>query len=97
MLVIRKKSALSFDAKYSTMIENAYYLVIPTEAQQDNKIERPPKHQFIRKLLYSDLNKSNVERILRLIRKFDWEDTELSAYLLKCIKNVWNVKYYNIR
>ena len=79
------------------MIENAYYLVIPTEAQQDNKIERPPKHQFIRKLLYSDLNKSNVERILRLIRKFDWEDTELSAYLLKCIKNVWNVKYYNIR
>jgi len=95
--MIRKKAALSFDARYTTMIENAYYLVIPTESTQEQKVERPPKHQYIRKLLYNDLNKSNVERILRQVRKFDWENAELAAYLIKCLKNVWNVKYYNIR
>ena len=95
--MIRKKAALSFDAKYVTMIENAYYLVIPTESQQENRIERPPKHQYIRKLLYTDLNKSNVEKVLRQVRKFNWEDPVMAAYLVKCIKNVWNIKYYNIR
>jgi regulator of nonsense transcripts 2 len=95
--MIRKKAALSFDAKYVTMIENASYLVIPTESQQENRIERPPKHQYIRKLLYTDLNKSNVEKVLRQVRKFNWEDPVMAAYLVKCIKNVWNIKYYNIR
>lgn len=95
--MIRKKAALSMDARYTTMIENAYYLVIPTETTQKQKVERPPKHQYIRKLLYHDLNKSNVEKILRQVRKFDWENAELAAYLIKCLRNVWNVKYYNIR
>ena len=95
--MMRKKTALSFDAKYITLIENSYYLVIPTESKQSQRVERPPKHQYIRKLLYSDLNKSNVEKILRQIRKFDWEDPEIVAYLVKCVKNVWNIKYYNIR
>ena len=47
------------------MIENAYYSVAPPESSQIDKKERPPLHQYIRKLLYTDLNKSNTEKILR--------------------------------
>ena len=50
-----------------------------------------------RKLIYTDLNKSNTEKILRQMRKFNWEDPDVSAYILKCLKNIWNVKYFNIR
>ena len=45
------------------MIENAYYSVAPPETSQIDKKERPPLHQYIRKLLYADLNKSVREAI----------------------------------
>ena len=31
------------------------------------------------------------------MRRFNWEDADLAAYIVKCIKNVWNIKYFNIR
>ena len=52
---------------------------------------------YIRKLLYSDLNKTNTEKILRQVRKLDWEDPAVAAYTVKCLKNVHNLKYFNIR
>ncbi|CAN7978059.1 unnamed protein product, partial [Ixodes persulcatus] len=58
---------------------------------------RPPLHDYIRKLLYKDLTKSNTEKILRQMRKLDWEDPDVCAYATKCLIAIWNVKYYNIR
>ena len=95
--MLRKKAAMSLDSRYTTMIENAYYMVAPPDSPQETKKERPPLHQYIRKLLYTDLNKTNTEKILRQIRKLDWEDPDVAAYAIKCIKNVWNQKYFNIR
>ena len=48
-------------------------------------------------MLYTDLNKSNTEKILRQIRKLNWDDPDMSNYIVKCLKNVWNLKYFNIR
>ena len=48
-------------------------------------------------MLYTDLNKSNTEKILRQIRKMNWDDPDISNYIVKCLKNVWNLKYFNIR
>ena len=95
--MLRKKAAMSLDSRYTTMIENAYYSVAPPESSQIDRKERPPLHQYIRKLLYSDLNKSNTEKILRQVRKMNWDDPNVSNYILKCLKNVWNLKYFNIR
>ena len=47
--------------------------------------------------MYTDLNKSNTEKILRQIRKMNWDDPDISNYIVKCLKNVWNLKYFNIR
>jgi len=95
--MLRKKAAMSLDSRYTTMIENAYYMVAPPDTPQEAKRERPPLHQYIRKLIYTDLNKTNTEKILRQIRKFNWDDPEVAAYNVKCLKNVWNLKYFNIR
>merc|ERR1719483_1124679 len=95
--MLRKKAAMSLDSRYTTMIENAYYMVAPPDTPQEARRERPPLHQYIRKLIYADLNKTNTEKILRQIRKFNWDDPEVAAYNVKCLKNVWNLKYFNIR
>lgn len=95
--MMRKKSVLTLDNRYSTMIENSYYMISPPDTPLEQRKERPIPHQYIRKLLYTDLNKSNCEKILKQVRKFDWENPAMAAYIVKCIKNVWNLKYFNIR
>ena len=62
---MRKKAVQHMDARYTAMIENAYYYSNPPEGTKDAIIERPPMHQYIRKLLYKDLSKVNVERVSR--------------------------------
>ena len=54
-------------------------------------------HEYIRKLIYNDLNKANVDKILRQIRKLDWDDSEISYYAIRCLTAIWNVKFYNVR
>ena len=95
--MLRKKTMMSLDSRYSTMVENAYYSVAPPDSPQEARKERPPLHQYIRKLVYTDLSKSNTEKILRQVRKLNWDDPEVTAYIVKCLKNVWNLKYFNIR
>ncbi|XP_064084936.1 regulator of nonsense transcripts 2-like [Macrobrachium nipponense] len=96
--MMRKKTVKAFDPRYNTMIENAYFYVNPPDSGPEAmKKERPPMHQYIRKLLYNDLCKSNTEKILRQMRKMHWEDPETASYIVKCLTGVWNAKFYNIR
>lgn len=95
--MMRKKAVQALDSRYITMIENAFYYCNPPEAPMSVRVVRPPLHEYIRKLLYKDLTKSNTEKILRQMRKLDWEDPEVCAYATKCLVAIWNVKYYNIR
>lgn len=62
-VMMRKKSALHLDSRYTTMIENAFYYSNPPEVKVEARQERPPMHQYIRKLLYKDLNKITVEKV----------------------------------
>merc|ERR1719319_293304 len=78
--MLRKKAAMSLDSRYVTMIENAYYMVSPPESAQMERKERPVLHQYIRRLLYTELSKTNTERILRQMRKLDWADPKVNAY-----------------
>ncbi|KAI3989871.1 hypothetical protein MKX01_040841 [Papaver californicum] len=48
-------------------------------------------NKFIRKLLFSDLNKSSIEHVLRQLRKLPWSECE--TYLLKCFLKVHKGKY----
>lgn len=61
--MMRKKSALHLENRYTTMIENAFYYSNPPEVQQMARKVRPPMHEYIRKLLYKDLSKTTTEKV----------------------------------
>ena len=50
--------------------------------------------QYIRKLLFSDLDKSSVEHVLRQLRKLPWSECE--PYVLKCFMKVHRGKYSHV-
>ncbi|KAK6645227.1 hypothetical protein RUM43_001503 [Polyplax serrata] len=95
--MMRKKSVMALDSRYATMTENAFYAVIPREGGQTVKKERPPIHEFIRQILYHELSRQNVSMVIKLLNKVDWNDPDISAYVVKCLVNAWNVKYFNIK
>lgn len=75
-----------------TQIENAFYYVCPPETPAQPKEEEPAMHQFIRKILHEDLQKSNEEKILRLMRKLNWDDPEISAIAIQHLAGGWRVR-----
>lgn len=95
-LMMRKKAVQTLDTRQLTLIENAFFYCNPPEKQKVNQIERPPMHEYIRKLLYKDLSKTTTEKVLRQIRKLPWDDPQIVLYVIKCLIRVWNVKYNSI-
>lgn len=93
---MRKKQAQHLDARYVTMVENAYYYCNPPPIEKAVKKKRPPLQEYIRKLLYKDLSKVTTEKVLRQMRKLPWQDPEAKGYLICCMINIWNVKYNSI-
>lgn len=98
-LMMRKKALLSYDSRYISMVENAYYAANPvTESiASQQKKERPPQQLYARHLLYVLLDKKSVDYVLKQIRKFNWSDPETCDYLVKCLTSVWNINFLNIR
>lgn len=61
---MRKKSMLASDSRYITMIENAYYQVVPVESKAAYVKIRPPLHLYIRHLLFVELgNKGSTNKV----------------------------------
>ncbi|XP_009778348.1 regulator of nonsense transcripts UPF2 [Nicotiana tabacum] len=93
-ILMRLKNVKNLDPRHITLVENAYYLCKPPERSARVSKVRPPLHQYIRKLLFSDLDKSSIEHVLRQLRKLPWSECE--AYLLKCFMKVHRGKYGQI-
>ncbi|XP_053318091.1 regulator of nonsense transcripts 2 [Spea bombifrons] len=94
--MMRKKQAMHLDARYVTMVENAYYYCNPPPAEKTVRKKRPPLQEYIRKLLYKDLSKVTTEKVLRQMRKLSWQEPEAKEYVICCMVNIWNVKYNSI-
>ncbi|KAL0921917.1 hypothetical protein M5K25_005865 [Dendrobium thyrsiflorum] len=93
-ILMRLKNVKNLDPRHSTLVENAYYLCKPPErSARVNKV-RPPLQQYIRKLLFSDLDKSSAEHVLRQLRKLPWDECE--EYILKCFMKVHKGKYSQV-
>ncbi|KAF8768867.1 hypothetical protein HU200_007431 [Digitaria exilis] len=93
-ILMRLKNVKNLDPRHSTLVENAYYLCKPPERSARISKVRPPLFQYIRKLLFSDLDKSSVEHVLRQLRKLPW--AECQQYLLKCFLKVHKGKYSQV-
>ncbi|KAK6933282.1 MIF4G-like, type 3 [Dillenia turbinata] len=93
-ILMRLKNVKNLDPRHSTLVENAYYLCKPPERSARVSKVRPPLHQYIRKLLFSDLEKNSIEHVLRQLRKLPW--SECQSYLVKCFLKVHRGKYGQI-
>jgi regulator of nonsense transcripts 2 len=94
--LIRKKTAQNLDSRYGLMIDNALHECNPPDVPLGPQKIRPPIQIFLRKLIYSDLNRSNALQTLKLLRKLDWKDPIVLRTLEKMFTKVWKVKYANI-
>jgi regulator of nonsense transcripts 2 len=76
----RKKSAQHIGQQERMLIENAVYYVDPPVRAAIPQKERTPMDQFIRRLIYLDMNKRNYTKVLKQIRRLHWEESEVSNY-----------------
>nr|VDC89735.1 unnamed protein product [Brassica oleracea] len=93
-ILMRLKNVKNLDPRQSTLVENAYYLCKPPERSARISKARPPLHQYIRKLLFSDLDKDSITNVLKQLRKLPWSECE--QYILKCFMKVHKGKYGQI-
>ena len=108
----RKQSMQHFDQRQVLLLENAYYqvsckyfpLLLPLTRLQCNPPERAPRQEkirtpmdlFIRHLIYDVLAKKSIDKVLKLIRKLDWESDEVQTTIHKVFTKPWKIKYSNI-
>ncbi|EGO00054.1 hypothetical protein SERLA73DRAFT_88877 [Serpula lacrymans var. lacrymans S7.3] len=95
-LMRRKQSMQHFDQRQILLLENAYYQCNPPERAPRQEKERMPLELFIRHLIYDVLTKKTIDKVLKLIRKLDWEDQTIRRTLHKVFTKPWKIKYSNV-
>lgn len=95
-LMRRKQSMQHFDQRQLLLLENAYYQCNPPERAPRQEKLRTPMELFIRHLIYDVLAKRTIDKVLKLVRKLDWENDEVRRILHKVFTKSWKIKYGNI-
>ncbi|KIJ40979.1 hypothetical protein M422DRAFT_209705 [Sphaerobolus stellatus SS14] len=95
-LMRRKQSMQHFDQRELLVLENAYYQANPPERAPRIEKQRSPMVLFIRHLIYDVLTKKTIDKVLRLIRKLNWDDEETARTLHNVFTKPWKVKFGNI-
>lgn len=92
----RKKTVQHLAQQERMVIENAIYYVDPPPRPAIQQKERTPVEQYIRRLIYLDMNKRNYTKILKTIRKLHWEEQEIVDILERVFSKPVKVKYGSI-
>lgn len=92
----RKKAAQHLGQQERMLIENAMYYVNPPERAAIQQKERTPLDLYIRKLIYLDLSKRSLEKVIKQIRKLHWEEPEVPEILRKIFTKPGKIKYGNV-
>ncbi|PPQ97386.1 hypothetical protein CVT26_006620 [Gymnopilus dilepis] len=95
-LMRRKQSMQHFDQRQLLLLENAYYQCNPPERAPRQEKIRSTMELFIRHLIYDVLSKKTIDKVLKLLRKLDWENDDVKRHLHKVFTKPWKIKYGNI-
>ncbi|KAK7005600.1 nonsense-mediated mRNA decay factor [Favolaschia claudopus] len=90
------QSMQHFDQRQLLLLENAYYQCNPPERAPRQEKQRTPIELFIRHLIYDVLAKKTIDKVLKLIRKIDWEQEDIRRVLHKIFTKPWKIKFSNI-
>ncbi|KAF2722866.1 ARM repeat-containing protein [Polychaeton citri CBS 116435] len=92
----RKKAAQHLGQQERMLIENAMYYVNPPERSAIQQRERTPLELYVSKLVYLDLNKKSLEKVIKQIRKLHWEEDDVVDVLRKVFVKPGKIKFSNI-
>lgn len=92
----RKKAAQHLGQQERMLVENAMYFVNPPERAAIEQKERTPLEEYIRKLIYEQLNKKTIEKVTKQIRKLHWEESEVVETLRKIFVKPGKIKAANV-
>lgn len=92
----RKKSAQHLGQQERMLIENAVYYVNPPERAAIQQKERTTLDLFVRKLVYTDLSKKTLDKVIKQIRKLHWEESEVVEILRKIFIKPGKIRFGNI-
>lgn len=96
--MMRLKKAITLDTRHASQVENCYYLVKPPEGGTKIKRKiRTPMQQYIRFLVFEELHKGNIEKIVKYLRRLDWEDPAVFEYVIKCLSKAYQFRWHLIR
>lgn len=96
--MMRLKKAMTLDTRHATQIENCYYLVKPPEnGSKIRKKLRTPMQNYIRFLIFQELHKGNVEKIVKYLRRLNWDNPQVSSYVVRCLTKAYIFRWHLIR
>uniref|UniRef100_A0A182W576 MIF4G domain-containing protein n=1 Tax=Anopheles minimus TaxID=112268 RepID=A0A182W576_9DIPT len=95
--MMRLKMNTTMLDRYVQQVENVYYLVKRPEGLKVARKERPLIHTYIRQLIFKELDKANVDKMIQLLRRLNWDDVVTFNYAVRCLSRAYNIRYHLIR
>ncbi len=94
--MLRIKENKPMDERLATLVENAYFHCNPPETLAIARKERTPVQQFIRFVVFRDMdNKTRFESYEHL-RRLPWQDKAVEDYCVKCFLKLSRGKFGTI-
>ncbi|XP_049298947.1 regulator of nonsense transcripts 2-like [Anopheles funestus] len=79
--------------RHEQQVESVYYLLKRPVSLKDVQKKLPIMHAYIRWLIFQELGKSNVDKIILQFRRLNWYDMETSNYAIQCLSQAYNIRY----
>ncbi|CAE7526146.1 UPF2, partial [Symbiodinium microadriaticum] len=96
--VIRLRRAKNLDYRQQTALDEAYFAVKPPERTTRKKKEYTDIQLYVRHMMLSKLKSSNVDNIIRQLRKLPWNSPEegVERVVVKSTMKLARAKYSNV-
>ncbi|KAI0557782.1 Up-frameshift suppressor 2 [Gracilaria domingensis] len=92
----RLKSVKNLEARHNTLIETAFFAVrLSPGSKAHKKKSRPPLHEYIRHLIYSRLDSTNIGWTQSQLMKLPWND-ELESYVARKFVKISRARFSTI-
>ncbi|GMF27983.1 unnamed protein product [Phytophthora lilii] len=96
-VMMKLKAAKHLDPQLETLVENAYYMCKPPERVERQVKQYDPMYLFLIKVLYQDLNGSNVNKVVKMLRRLPWQEPATCDMVLKALLKVTKGKVMQMK
>ncbi|TDH72466.1 hypothetical protein CCR75_006098 [Bremia lactucae] len=96
-VMMKLKAAKHLDPQLETLVENAYYMCKPPARVQRQVKEHDPLYLYLLKVLYQDLNGSNINKVVKTLRRYPWHEHTTCPMVLKALLKVTKGKVMQMK